>query len=222
MGRVATAADRTFDTGRQEAGEERGPGRLLVAFGALAALSLVAATAFGLMSSGLYGDGLWLPVAAGALALLSGTVFAPGFYGGVSREGWVLISLLALLVLVKGLSMVWTISGTETVEEALRSSVYLAAFAIALAADVAVPRLGWALVVSLAVALGVLWETPYRFALLLLLLAAVVGASAFARGSLPAYRQVGPWWTASASRSRPWPATGFCRKPTRKATRSRP
>jgi hypothetical protein len=70
--------------------------------------------------------------------------------------------------------------------------MYLAAFAIALAADVAVPRLGWALVVGLAAVLGLFWESSYWFALLLLLLAAVVGASAFARGSLPAYRQVGP------------------------------
>jgi O-antigen ligase len=103
-----------------------------------------------------------------------------------------LISLLAALVLVKGLSMIWTISETETIKEALRASTYLAAFAIALAVDVAVPRLGWALVVSLAVVLGLFWESSYWLALLLLLLAAVLGASAFARGSLPGYRQVEP------------------------------
>ncbi|MDP8900350.1 MAG: O-antigen ligase family protein, partial [Actinomycetota bacterium] len=161
-------------------------------FKAFAGLSLVGATVFGLMGNGLYYDALWLPVAAGVLWLLFATVLARGFYGGVSPEGWVMISLLALLVLVKGLSMIWTISETETIKETLRASMYLATFAIVLAADAAVPRLGWALVVPLAVALGLLWETPYRSALLLLLMAAVVGASAFARGSRPGYRQVGP------------------------------
>jgi O-antigen ligase len=126
------------------------------------------------------------------LWLLFSTVLARGFYAAVSPVGWVLISLLAALVLVKGLSMIWTMSETETIKEALRASTYLAAFAIALAVDVAVPRLGWALVVSLAAVLGLFWESSYWFALLLLLLAAVLGASAFARGSLTGYRQVGP------------------------------
>ncbi len=176
-----------------EGGEKgRRPGRLLVVFKAFVALSLVGATVFGLVSEGLYDDALWIPVAAGVLGLLFATVLARGFYDGVSREGWVLVSLLAVLVLVKGLSMIWTISETETIKEALRASTYLAAFAIALAVDAAVPRLGWALVVSLAAVLGLFIETSYWFALLLLLLAAVVGASAFARGGLPGYRQVGP------------------------------
>ena len=185
--------DRLLGADREENGEKgRRPGRLLVAFQAFVVLSLVGATVFGLMNSGLYDDALWLPVTAGVLALLFATVLARGFYGGVPREGWILIALLALLVFVKGLSMIWTISETETIKEALRASTYLAAFAIVLAVDVAVPRLGWALVVSLAVVVGAFWETSYWFALVLLLLAAVVGASAFARGGLPGYRQVGP------------------------------
>jgi hypothetical protein len=185
--------DRLLDTGREEDDEKgRRHGRLPGVFKAFAVLSLVGATVFGLMVNGLYDDALWLPVAAGVLWLLFAAVLARGFYGGVSRAGWVMVSLLALLVLVKGLSMIWTISETETIKEALRSSMYLAAFAVALAVDVAVPRLGWALVVGLAAVLGLFWESSYWFALLLLLLAAVVGASAFARGSLPAYRQVGP------------------------------
>ena len=191
MSGVETAGGRLF--GVREGGEKgRRPGRLLVVFKAFVALSLVGATVFGLMSGGLYDDALWLPVAAGVLGLLFVTVIPRGFYGGVSREGWVLVSLLAVLVLVKGLSMIWTISETETIKEALRASMYLAAFAIALAVDAAVPRLGWALVVALAAVLGLFSETSYWFALLLLLLAAVVGASAFARGGLPGYRQVGP------------------------------
>jgi O-antigen ligase len=188
---IESAGSRVF--GWNEGGvKARRPGRLLIAFKAFAVLSLAAAAAFGLMADGLYDDTLWLPVAACTFGLLFATVLARGFYDGVSRQGWVLVSLLALLVLVKGLSMIWTISETETIKEAIRASMYLAAFAIVLAVDVAVPRLGWVLVVSLAVVTGAYWESSYWFALLLILLASVVGASAFARGGLPGYRQVGP------------------------------
>jgi O-antigen ligase len=190
---VETVGGRPLGAGGEEGEKGRRPGRLLVAFKAFVLLSLVGATVFGLMmGGGLYDDALWLSVAAGVLWLLFATVLARGFYAAVSPVGWMLISLLAALVLVKGLSMIWTISETETIKEALRASTYLAAFAIALAVDVAVPRLGWALVVSLAVVLGLFWESSYWLALLLLLLAAVLGASAFARGSLPGYRQVEP------------------------------
>jgi len=189
---VETVGGRPLGAGGGEGEKGRRPGRLLVAFKAFVLLSLVGATVFGLMGDGLYDDALWLSVAAGVLWLLFATVLARGFYAAVSPVGWVLISLLAALVLVKGLSMIWTVSETETVKEALRASTYLAAFAIALAVDVAVPRLGWALVVSLAVVLGLFWESSYWFVVILLLLAAVLGASAFARGSLPGYRQVGP------------------------------
>jgi len=189
---VETLGGRPLGAGGEEGEKGRRPGRLLVAFKAFVLLSLVGATVFGLMGNGLYDDALWIPVAAGVLWLLFSTVLARGFYAAVSPVGWVLISLLAALVLVKGLSMIWTMSETETIKEALRASTYLAAFAIALAVDVAVPRLGWALVVSLAAVLGLFWESSYWFALLLLLLAAVLGASAFARGSLTGYRQVGP------------------------------
>ncbi|CAA9485836.1 MAG: hypothetical protein AVDCRST_MAG12-1797, partial [uncultured Rubrobacteraceae bacterium] len=189
---VETTRGRPFGAGGEAGEKGRRTGRLLAIFKAFVVLSLVGATVFGLMSGGLYHDAMWLPVAAGVLGLLFATVLPHGFYGGVPREGWILISLLAVLVLVKGLSMIWTISETETIKETLRTSTYLAAFAIALAADAAVPRLGWALVVSLAAVLGLSWETSYWFALLLLALAAVVGASAFARGGLPGYRQVEP------------------------------
>nr|MBA2617837.1 hypothetical protein [Rubrobacter sp.] len=135
---VEAVRSRFFGAGGEDGEKGRRPGRLLIAFKAFVLLSLVGATVFGLMGDGLYNDELWLPVAAGVLWLLFATVLARGFYGGVSREGWVLISLLAILVLVKGLSMIWTISETETIKEALRASMYLAAFAIALAVDVAV------------------------------------------------------------------------------------
>jgi hypothetical protein len=183
---------RLFGVGGGEDEKDRRPGRLLIVFRAFVLLSLVGTAVFGLMGSGLYDEVLWLPVAAGVLWLLFASVLARGFYDGVSRAGRVMVWLLALLVLIKGFSMIWTISETETIKEVLRAAMYLAAFAVALAVDVAVPRLGWALVVGLAAVLGLFWESSYWFALLLLLLAAVIGASAFARGSLPAYRQVGP------------------------------
>src|SRR5919107_611203 len=79
-------------------------------------------------------DELWLPVAAGVLALLFVTLFVRGFYWDLPSVGILLVGLLATLVAVKGLSMVWTISETETIKETLRSSMYLAAFLMALAA----------------------------------------------------------------------------------------
>lgn len=188
---IEAAGNRLFG---RDGGDRKGrrPGRLLVAFKAFAVLLVAGAATFGLVAEGLYDDALWLPVAAGIFALLFATVLARGFYDGVRQEGWILVSLLALLVLVKGLSMIWTISETETIKEALRASMYLAAFVVVLAADVAVPRLGWALVISLAVAGGAYWDSSYWLALLLLLLAAIVGASAFATGGTPGYRKAGP------------------------------
>ena len=97
-------------------------------------LALLAATAYGMLDTGLYRDELWLPVAAGILALLFVTLFVRGFYWDLPTVGILLVGLLAALVAVKGLSMVWTISETETIKETLRSSMYLAAFLMAMAA----------------------------------------------------------------------------------------
>src|ERR687890_1295864 len=79
-------------------------------------------------------DKLWLPVAAGVLALLFVTLFVRGFYWDLPSVGILLVGLLAALVAVKGLSMVWTISETETIKETLRSSMYLAMFLMSLGA----------------------------------------------------------------------------------------
>jgi hypothetical protein len=114
--------------------KHRRPGRLLAVFKGLVMLALLAATAYGMLDAGLYRDELWLPVAAGVLALLFVTLFVRGFYWDLPSVGILLVGLLAVLVAVKGLSMVWTISETETVKETLRSSMYLAAFLMALAA----------------------------------------------------------------------------------------
>jgi len=114
--------------------KHRRPGRLLAVFKGLVMLALLAATAYGMLDTGLYRDELWLPVAAGVLALLFVTLFVRGFYWDLPSVGIMLVGLLAALVAVKGLSMVWTISETETIKETLRSSMYLAAFLVALAA----------------------------------------------------------------------------------------
>ena len=124
-------------SGMEHKGERekyRRPGRLLTVFKGLVMLVLLAATAYGMLDTGLYTDVLWLPVAAGVLALLFVTLFVRGFYWDLPAVGILLVGLLAALVAVKGLSMVWTISETETIKETLRSSMYLAAFLMALAA----------------------------------------------------------------------------------------
>jgi hypothetical protein len=110
------------------------PGRLLAIFKAIVLLVLAAASAYGMLKAGLYPDRFWLPVAAGLLALLLVTLFVRGYYGGVPWVAWVMVAFLVALVGVKGLSMAWTISQTETVNEVLRSSMYLAVFLAALAA----------------------------------------------------------------------------------------
>jgi len=114
--------------------KHRRPGRLLAVFKGLIMLALLAATAYGMLDAGLYRDELWLPVAAGILVLLFVTLFVRGFYWDLPPVGILLVGLLAALVAVKGLSMVWTISETETIKETLRSSMYLATFLLALAA----------------------------------------------------------------------------------------
>src|SRR5919112_1642460 len=129
------ASERFSGTERKgERDKYRRPGRLLAVFKGLVMLALLAATAYGMLNAGLYRDELWLPVAAGVLALLFVTLFVRGFYWDLPSVGILLVGLLAALVAVKGLSMVWTISETETIKETLRSSMYLAAFLMALAA----------------------------------------------------------------------------------------
>jgi hypothetical protein len=114
--------------------KHRRPGRLLAVFKGLVMLALLAVTAYGMLRDGLYMDELWLPVAAGVLALLFATLFARGFYADLPQAGTLALAFLAALVAVKGLSMVWTLSETETIKETLRSSMYLAIFVMALGA----------------------------------------------------------------------------------------
>jgi hypothetical protein len=107
---------------------------MLAVFKGLVMLALLAVTAYGMLNAGLYRDELWLPVAAGVLVLLFVTLFVGGLYWDLPSVGILLVGLLAGLVAVKGLSMVWTISETETIKETLRSSMYLATFLMASAA----------------------------------------------------------------------------------------
>ena len=120
--------------GRPREGKNGRPGRRLVAFKAFVLAAIVALTAYGMLNRGLFGEERWIPVAGVILALAFFTLFISSFYADVPRAGWVLIGLMAVLVFVKGLSLVWTISPPETVEELLRSSMYLATFAMVLAA----------------------------------------------------------------------------------------
>ena len=118
---------------KEDRDKHRRPGRLLAVFKGLVMLALLVVTAYGMLNAGLYRDELWLPVAAGILVVLFVTLFVRGFYWELPTVGILLVGLLAALVAVKGLSMVWTISETETIKETLRSSMYLATFLLTLA-----------------------------------------------------------------------------------------
>ncbi|MDN5698099.1 MAG: hypothetical protein L0G70_09040, partial [Rubrobacter sp.] len=122
MASANTAADKTA-----------GGGRRLIVFKALALLALLAVTVYGMLDGGLYFEEQWLPVAAGILGFSVLTLFFRNYYLSVPKVGWVLVILLGALVLVKGLSLLWTISQALTVQELVRSAMYLAVFAVALA-----------------------------------------------------------------------------------------
>ncbi|MFL6059263.1 MAG: O-antigen ligase family protein [Rubrobacteraceae bacterium] len=114
--------------------KSRRTGRLLAIFKAVILLTLAAVTAYGLLNHGLYGDPLWIPVANGILALLLVTVFVRDYYTDVPQAAWIMVAFLAALVAIKGISMAWSISETETIHEVVRSSMYLAVFVMALGA----------------------------------------------------------------------------------------
>ncbi|WP_143528025.1 O-antigen ligase family protein [Rubrobacter xylanophilus] len=119
---------------RSKEQKDRRPGRLLAAFKALVLLVIVVVTGYGMLDVNLVGDERMLPFAAGLLALLFVTLFVRGFYADVPTVGWVLVGFMGALVGIKGFSMLWTLSESETIKETLRSSMYLAVFLMALAA----------------------------------------------------------------------------------------
>jgi hypothetical protein len=126
------------DNGNGEASRKEGKGqrtdRRLSIFRTFLLVALMVITAYGMLNSGLFGEERWIPVAGVILGIMFVSLFVGGLYRDVPRVGWILVGLMAVLVAVKGLSMIWTISPAETIEELLRSSMYLATFAVALAA----------------------------------------------------------------------------------------
>jgi hypothetical protein len=114
-------------------GKGQSAGRNLTIFKSLVLAVLVVITLYGMLNRGLAGTERWLPVAAAVLGLVVITLFVADYFADVPRVAWVLVVLLVVLVAVKGLSLTWSISRTETIQELLRSSVYLAAFALAVA-----------------------------------------------------------------------------------------
>ena len=111
----------------------RAAGRNLTIFRSFVLAILVVITLYGTLNRGLSGAELWLPVATAILGMVFITLFVAGYYADVPRIAWVLVGLLVVLVAVKGLSLTWSIGRAETVQELLRSSMYLAAFALAAA-----------------------------------------------------------------------------------------
>ncbi len=122
------------DPGREVFHEKRRTaGRNLTIFKSLVLAILVAITLYGMLNRGLFGVELWLPVAMAVLGVVFITLFVTGYFADVPRIAWVLVGLLVVLVAVKGLSLTWSIGRTETVQELLRSSMYLATFGLAAA-----------------------------------------------------------------------------------------
>src|SRR5919199_1097179 len=108
-------------------------GRSLTIFKSLVLAILLLITAYGMLNRGLLGAERWMPVAVAILGLVFITLFVADYFADMPRGVWVLVVLLVVLVAIKGLSLTWSISRTETVQEMLRSSMYLATFALAAA-----------------------------------------------------------------------------------------
>jgi O-antigen ligase len=143
--------EKAIHAGRQE----RRPGRVLSVFKAVVLLALLGVTGYGMLNEGLYGDELWLPVAAGILLLLFITLFIRDFFRDIPAAGWVLVVLLATLVGMKGLSMAWTVSEGETIKEVVRASMYTATFVLTLAALSAERQIGPVMDVAILITAGV-------------------------------------------------------------------
>lgn len=130
----AIGRDRGERSGETLPQKGRTAGRSMTIFKSLVLAILILITLYGMLNRGLVGVERWLPVAAAILGLVFiVTLLAAGYFAGMPRIAWVLVCLLVVLVAVKGLSLTWSISRTETVQELLRSSMYLAVFALAAA-----------------------------------------------------------------------------------------
>lgn len=111
----------------------RTAGRNLTIFKSLILAGLLAITFYGMLDRGLSGTERWLPIAAAILGVVFVTLFIVDYFADMPRIAWVLVGLLSVLVAVKGLSLTWSISRVESVQELVRSSMYLATFALAAA-----------------------------------------------------------------------------------------
>ena len=114
--------------------KSRRTGRLLAIFKAVILLTLAAVTAYGLLNHGTLSR---TTVASGG-QWHSGAAARDGVRArllrGRAAGGWIMVAFLAALVAIKGISMAWSISETETINEVVRSSTYLAVFVMALGA----------------------------------------------------------------------------------------
>ena len=127
--------DKKEETSPSGSSPEKGrtASRNLTIFKSLLLTALMAMTLYGMLDRGLFGLERWLPAAAAVLGLFFISLFVAGYFADTPRVAWILVGLLVVLVLVKGLSLTWSIAQTETVDELLRSSMYLASFTLAVA-----------------------------------------------------------------------------------------
>jgi hypothetical protein len=107
--------------------------RNLTIFKSFLLTTLMVLTLYGMIDRGLAGPERWLPAAAAILGLFFISLFITDYFADMPRIAWILVGLLVVLVAVKGLSLTWSIAQTETANELLRSSMYLASFALAVA-----------------------------------------------------------------------------------------
>src|ERR687886_1000541 len=126
QGEEAPLSDSPRDKGRTAS-------RNLTIFKSFLLTALMVLTLYGMIDRGLAGPERWLPAAAAILGLFFISLFIADYLADTPRIAWVLVGLLAVLVAMKGLSLIWSISQTETVKELLRSSMYLVAFTLAAA-----------------------------------------------------------------------------------------
>ena len=105
--------------------------RDLTIFKSFLLTALMVLTLYGMLDRGLFGPERWLPAAAAILGLFFISLFVADYFADIPRIALILVGLLAVLVAVKGLSLIWSIAQTETINELLRSSMYLASFILA-------------------------------------------------------------------------------------------
>lgn len=123
---------RIREDSREESPPEKGrtADRSLTIFKSLVLAALMGLTLYGMIDRGLFGVERWLPVAVSVFALLLIALFVSDYFTDTPRIAWVLVGFLGALVAVKGLSLIWSVSQSETIKELLRSSMYLGVFAL--------------------------------------------------------------------------------------------